>query len=252
MDKLVAVVFRDVEGASEGVRAFSELNAEASVDVAMLCLIKKEPDGRISTKEVDDGFPIRALAGTALGALVGVIAGGVGAAVGAATGLLAGLIDDLYSAGVDEDFVSEVATALTPGKCAIVAEVDEEWVTPLDTRMEALGGVVYRTLKSTAKEERRKQDIADAKALLNQLKIEIAQARADRKAKLQAQIDSLNKLIDAKLGRAQARAEQVTREFHAKVHALQQKAEKHKGEAKAAVEARVAKLRKDYQSRTDA
>jgi len=250
MNKLVAVVFRDVDAASEAVRVFSELNAEASIDVAMLCVIKKEPDGKISTKEVDDGFPIRALAGTALGALVGFIAGGVGAAIGAATGLLAGLIDDLYSAGVDGDFVSEVATALTAGKCAVVAEVDEEWVTPLDTRMEALGGVVYRTLKSTAKQERRKRDIAGAKVLLSQLKIEIEQARADRKAKLQAQIDSLNKLIDAKLGRAQARAKQATREFHAKIHALRQKAEKHHGEAKAAVEARVAKLRKDYENRS--
>ena len=29
-------------------------------------------------------------------------------------------------------------------KVVIVAEIDEEWVTPLDTRMEMLGGVVDR------------------------------------------------------------------------------------------------------------
>ncbi len=31
-----------------------------------------------------------------------------------------------------------------PNKWAVVAEVDETWVTPLDTRMNATGGVVFR------------------------------------------------------------------------------------------------------------
>ena len=43
---------------------------------------------------------------------------------------------------VDTDFLTDVATALTPGKYAVVADVDEDWVTPVDTRMEAVGGVV--------------------------------------------------------------------------------------------------------------
>jgi hypothetical protein len=45
---------------------------------------------------------------------------------------------------VDTDFLADVATALTPGKYAVVADVDEDWVTPVDTRMEAVGGVVFR------------------------------------------------------------------------------------------------------------
>jgi uncharacterized membrane protein len=250
MDKLVAVVFRDEERAYKGVTALSEMNADGSVDVAMVCLIKKEPDGSTSTKEVNDGFPIRTLAGTALGAVAGLVAAGVGAAVGAGAGLLAGLIGDLYSAGVDQDFVSDVATALTPGKCAVVAEVDEESLTPLDMRMEALDGVVYRTLKSSVQEEHWNRDTDNARAQLSQLKSEFAQARADRKAKLEAQIERLKKRIDAKLARAQARSQQMTREYEAKVQALRDKADKQKGEAKGAIEARIAKLRKDYQNRT--
>jgi len=162
------------------------------------------------------------------------------------------MIGDLYSVGVDQEFASDVATALTPGKCAVIAEVEEEWVTPLDTRMEALGGVVYRTLKSIVQEDQWKREIATAKAQLEQLKIEQAKAQADRKAKLQTQIDSLNKRIEAKLARAQARSQQVTREFQARVQALQQKADKEKGDAKAALEARITKLREDYQSRPHA
>jgi len=252
MDKIVAVVFKDEKTAYQGVRAFSEMNSEGSLDVALVCVIKKASDGTVSTKEVADDFPIGTLAGTALGTVVGVLGGPVGLAVGATTGAFAGLVGDLYNVGVDEYFVSDVATALTPGKCAVIAEVEEEWVTPLDTRMEALGGVVYRTVKSVVQEDHRKREVAAAKAQLEQLKIEHAKAQADRKAKLQAQIESLSKRIDAKLARAQAQSQQATREFQARVQALQQKADKEQGDAKAAFEARIAKLRKDYQSRPHA
>jgi hypothetical protein len=40
--------------------------------------------------------------------------------------------------------LADVATALTPGKYAVVADVDEDWVTPVDTRMKAVGGPVFR------------------------------------------------------------------------------------------------------------
>ena len=59
-----------------------------------------------------------------------------------------GLLGDVYTAAVEEDFLTEVSTELTASKCALLAEVDEDWVTPVDTRMEALGGVVRRKLKS--------------------------------------------------------------------------------------------------------
>ena len=248
MDKLVAVVFGDEKAAYAGVRAFAEMNAEGSVDVTQVCVIKKEPNGTISTKEVDD-FPIRTLAGTALGSVAGVLAGPAGLAVGASGGAFAGMIGDLYNVGVDEDFISDVGIALTPGKCAVIAEVEEEWVTPLDTRMESLGGVVYRALKADVREDQRKREIASAKAELEQLKVEQAKAQADRKAKLQAQIEKINKRIDAKLARSQEQAQQAKRQLDARVKALQDKAEKQKGAAKAAVEARITKLRNDYQSR---
>jgi uncharacterized membrane protein len=252
MDKMLAVVFNDEKAAYEGTKAFSELNAQGSIEVDALAVIKKNADGTVSTKQVDGDFPIRSFAGTAIGAVIGVLAGPVGAAAGGLVGAWAGMIGDLYAAGVDDDFVSDVSTALTPGKCAVVAEVDEEWVTPVDTRMEALGGVVYRTPRSTAEEDQWKRESAAAKAQLEQLKTEQAQARADRKAKLQVQIDTLSKRVTAKLERSKARSQQTTRDFQARVQALQQRADKEKGDTKAAFEARIAKLRADYQNRTHA
>jgi len=249
MEKLVAVVFSNEKAAYEGVRVLSDMNAAGSIDVPVMYLLKKESESGASTKEVaDDYAPARTVAGTALGALVGALGGPVGAAAGAGVGAVAGLIWDLYSIGVDQDFFCDVATALAPGKCAVVAEVDEEWVGPLDTLMEDLGGVVYRTPKPTVQKEHWRRETANAKTQLELLKTELAQARLDRKAKLQTQLEKLRERIDAKLARAQARSQQARREYEAKVKRLQQKADKAKGDVRAAVEARIAELRKDYPS----
>ena len=253
MEKLVAVVFSNEKAAYEGVRVLSEMNAAGNMDVPVMYVIKKESDSAVSTQEVaDDYVPVRTVAGTAIGGLIGALGGGGGAFAGAAAGAFAGLIWELYAIGVDQDFFSDVATALTPGKCAIVAEVDEEWVTPLDTLMEGLGGVVYRTPKPSVQADHWKRETANIKTQLEQLKIELTQARADRKANLQAQIENLNKRMNGKLAQAQTRSQQAAREYQAKVDALHQKADKEKGDAKAALEARIAKLRQDYKSRAHA
>ena len=136
-----------------------------------------------------------------------------------------------------------------PGKFAVLADVDEEWVTPVDTRMETLGGGVFCTLKSAAVEERRAREAAARRAEIDQLKAEHAKARSDQKAKLQAQIDQLRARLEKRLEQNQARSKQAAEQLQAKVAALQKKAAQEKGDAKAAIEARITRLRDDYQSR---
>ena len=51
---------------------------------------------------------------------------------------------DLTREGVDGEFVQDAGARLQPGKAAVIAEIDEQWQVPLDTRMEALGGHVER------------------------------------------------------------------------------------------------------------
>jgi uncharacterized membrane protein len=247
--KMLAIVFNDEKSAYEGARALTELNSEGSIDVFAAAVLQKDAQGWAATKKVKSDFPIQTLAGTAMGGLIGLLGGPAGAAVGGAAGVMAGLLGDMYTANVDEEFLTEVSTALTPGKWAVIAEVDEDWVTPVDTRMEALGGVVHRTLKSTFEHDQWSQAAADARTELDQLKAEEADARADRKAKLQAQIARLSKRVDAQLARAKARSQQASEEFQARVAALQKRMDKERGDSKAALQARLAKLRSDFQSR---
>jgi uncharacterized membrane protein len=252
MNKMLAIIFGSEKSAYEGVRALTALDAEGSIELNSLAVIKKSADGKVSSERVDDSFPAWTVGGTALGSVIGILGGPVGMAVGMGAGALAGLIGDLYTSEVDADFVSEVSTALIPGKFAVLADVDEEWVTPVDTRMEALGGVVFRTLKSAATKERREREMAARRAEIDQLKAEHVKASSDRKAKLQAQIDQLRARLEKKLEQDRAHSKQAAEQVQAKVAALQKKATQEKGDAKAAIEARISRLRSDYQSRQHA
>ena len=169
MEKMLAIVFVDEKTAYEGARALSDLNGEDSIAVNAVAVIKKNADGTVSTKRVDGDFPIKTFAGTAIGSLVGILGGPVGVAVGAGVGAYAGLIGDLYASGVDADFLSDASAALIPGKCAVVADVDEDWVTPVDVKMESLGGVVFRTLKTTVEDDHWSREAAAARTELDQL-----------------------------------------------------------------------------------
>jgi uncharacterized membrane protein len=247
MERMLVVVFNDESKTYEGSRALNQLDAEGSIAIHAESVITKNANGTTTVKQAEGDFPIRTIGGTALGALVGLLGGPIGFGIGAAAGAMAGSIGDVYRAGVDEDFLDDVSAALIPGKCAVAADVSEEWVTPVDTRMEALGGVVFRTARKNVQDDQRARDVAALRSEIDQLKAEHARARAEHKAKLQARIDHLNAKLQHKLDQAKQRSEQIKTEADAKVQALQKKAAKAEGDAKAAMNARVDRIREEYE-----
>jgi len=251
MEKMLVVVFDNESKAYEGSRALNQLDSEGSITIHAEAAINKNNDGKVTVKQDEGDFPIRTVSGTAIGSLIGLLGGPVGIAVGALTGTMAGSFADLFVAGVDSDFLAEVSEVLTPGKYAIVADVSEEWVTPVDTRMEALNGFVFRTARTSFEEAQRASEIAELRAEIDQLKAEHARAKAEHKAKLQAKIDRLNTRLQTKLQQARQRKEQVQNETEAKVRGLQEKAAKAKGDAKAAIDARVTEMKKQYEQWVD-
>jgi uncharacterized membrane protein len=246
MEKMLVVVFDNETKAYEGSRALNQLDFEGTITIHAKAIIGKNRDGKVSVKQGEDDFPVRTVSGTAIGSLIGLLGGPAGLAVGALAGTMAGSLADLFVVGVDSDFLPEVSNALTPGKCAIVADISEEWVTPVDTRMEALNGFVFRTTRKSFEEAQRARDIAELRAEIDQLKVEHASATAEHKAKLQAKIDALNARLQVKLQQARQRSEQIKNETEAKVQALQQKAAKAQGDAKTAIDARVTEVKKQY------
>src|SRR5579871_6562874 len=155
MERMLVAVFDTEKQAYEGLRGLSKLDVEGSIAIYAEAVIQKNADGTVATKQVEEDFPIRTLGGTALGSLIGLLAGPVGLAFGAAAGFVAGIVGDVHVAGVDADFLHDVSLALMPGKFAVVADVDEEWITPVDSTIEALGGSVFRSARSDIEAEQR-------------------------------------------------------------------------------------------------
>ena len=207
MERMLVVVFDNETKAYEGKSALRQLEREGSISAYAGAVVVKNADGTTSVKQFDDSGPVGSLLGTSVGSLIGLIGGPAGLAVGAASGLALGAIFDLENARVGADFVDDVSKSLKPTKVALIAEIEEDWTTPVDTRMEALGGSVLRRALSDVQEDVSEKDMAAMKADLAQLKAEASKARADRRAKLQGRIDQLKKKIDAQQHDARERRE---------------------------------------------
>jgi uncharacterized membrane protein len=240
---MLVVVFDNEKEAYDGFRALEALDSEGSISVYAEAVIEKNDEGTVVTKRIGEDFPISTVSGTAIGVLIGLLGGPIGVAVGAVGGAAVGSIWDISRAGVNAEFIDDVSAKLTPGKWAIVSEISEEWVTPVDTRMEELGGTVFRIARRDVAHEQDARDVAAIKADIAQLKAEQAKSHAEHKAKLQTKIDNLDKKLNAKLEQVKQRSKQLEKEAKAKVKALEKKAADAKGETKAAIEKRIAEIK---------
>jgi uncharacterized membrane protein len=204
MERMLVVIFDNETKAYEGTSALRELEREGSLTIYAGAVLAKNADGTTTLKQVDDPGAVGTLVGTSIGGLIGLLAGPIGMAIGAVSGLTVGAVSDIANTRVGDDFADEVAESLTPGKVAVIAEVDEGWTAPVDTRMDALGGLVVRRALWDVREQMRKQRIAAMQADLAQLKDEASKASAERKAKLRARIDRLQAKIDDQQQKAQS------------------------------------------------
>lgn len=132
---------------------------------------------------------------------------------------------------VGGEFIDDVTKELLPGRFAVVAEIQEDWTTPVDTRMEGIGGSIFRRALSEVKDTIDDEDTAAMKADIAQMKAEHAQARADRKAKLQEKINQLDSKIQARLDKAKERRQAAEQRAKAKVEILNAKADSLKAKA---------------------
>jgi uncharacterized membrane protein len=251
MDKMLVVVFDSELKAYEGARVLQELQNEGSINLYAKALIARDASGKVEVKQEGDMGPVGTAVGLLTGSLIGLLGGPVGLAIGAYAGTVGGLFYDLGHLTVGEDFLYEVEKSLLPGKAAVVAEVWEEWTLPVDTRMEALGGVVFRRTSMEVVDEQIERDVTALQAELAELKAERDRATGEARAKLQAKVDAAKAKLQAAQDAIQARIEASQKETEAKIKSLQEQAAKESGERKAKREARIAELKADQKRRSD-
>jgi uncharacterized membrane protein len=245
-ERMLVVVFDDESKAYEGAKALNQLDREGSVSVHAGAVVKKNLDGTVTVEDGGSDFPIRTVGGTAIGSLIGLLGGPIGLGIGAATGALVGYVADLNRLGVNADYFSDVSSKLTPGKWALVSDVSEEWQTPVDSRMEALGGTVFRATREDVEDQQYARDVSTLNSEIAQLKKEEAQAREEDKKRIRGKIDSLNYKLHQRVQQARDQRDREMKEAQAKINALEEKAKQARGDAKATIEARIDSLKKKF------
>ncbi len=249
MDKFLVVVFDCEPQANEGARALHDLDREGCIRLYAMSVIARDTNGKVVVIQPGEMGSIGTGIGLLTWSLNSLFNGSNRLDLGQET--FGGPLYDLAKCGVGEDFLCEVGNSLIPGKAAVLAEVWEEGILLVDTRMERLNGVVYRRIRREILTSLIKRDIAVLRAELDELEAEQDRPTRKSRGKLQRKIDTTRDKLKAMQIGIQARIEASQQETKAKIDSLQEQAGKALGDRKSRMERRIAELRAEQERRSD-
>lgn len=250
MNQMIAAVFDNEYAALEGLRELQELHKEGGVSLYASAIIVKDKTGTVSVRQEADNGPAGTVLGMLVGGLVGVLGGPAGPPIGAYIGGLAGLFFDMGKFGIDLGFFDEVSKALTAGKAAVLAEVEESWTSFLDERLGKHGGTVYRRFRVDVVDDQLIREGAALEATLNALQHDLDDSMANDRAAIERDIGQVKKQIEVTRNQAGERLQQAKAEMSARIKALQDQAGQTSGQTKARIERRMAEVRADFEVRS--
>jgi len=251
MDSILVVVFENESKAYEGSQALREMEIEGSIHLYAKVVLIRDADGKVRVKQSSDMGAAGTAGGLVIGALIGLFGGATAAAIGAGAGMFGGFLHDMAHLGVGQDYLDGVGKSLKPGKAAVVAEIWEDWILPVDTKMEVLGGVVFRHTRKDILDLQVERDITTLKAEIDELEAEYERASGEAKVKFQGKIDTARAKLQTTVSGIQARLEASQQETKAKIDFLQEQAAKAREERKAKLEKRIAELKAEHKRRNE-
>jgi len=249
MNKLLVAIFDNEAAADAGLNALRTLHTNADITLYATGVLTKNGQGVVSVKKSMDPSPVGTATGLAVGSLIGLLGGPAGVAIGALTGTVVGAVRDFWAAGVGLDFIEEATRHLHPGKVALVAEIEEEWVVPVDTALEAVGGQVFRRTRTEVAEAQFDHDIVAFKSEIRELESEASNASGVAKTRLQAKLATAKTSLDGAVHRAQQRVDTLKQEADAKAESLKLQLGQAKGDVKARIEDRMKRVKSAYHAR---
>ncbi len=250
MNKMLIAVFETETKAYEGLSALKGLHNEGDITLYAAAVISKGLDGQIHVKESADQGPIGTGVGLLTGSLLGLVGGPVGLAIGAFAGSMAGLIYDVNADDVNTTFADDVSEALSKGKTAVVCEIDETWTVPVDAKLEALDGLVFRRLRYEVEEEQLNREAEAISNEYKQLKEEFQEAREADKAQINASIEKLKNKATAANDHLKMKMDDSKNQFDAKVNAIKDQMKNASDRRKAKLQKRIDVLTEEYNART--
>lgn len=249
MNKILTAVFDSEKAAYEGVAALKDLHRDGDISLYATSVLAKDSTGAVTVRQAADSGPIGPLVGIVAGSLVGLLGGPAGALVGGWIGAGAGLMYDLFKVGVGVDYIDEVGASLTPGKLAVLADIDETWATPVDTRLEAIGATIFRRYPEDITDDQLAREAAAAEAETRQLAAELEEAKGEARAKAQAAAAAQRTKVEALVGRIDNATKQAEAALEARVATLQVQIKGMREEQRSRIEARISEVKANHKAR---
>jgi len=125
MTSLIIACFDSEEEAIEISRKLTQLENLGEITIFEKVVVRRNRDGTASVVQADITDGLRSISGLALDTLASVLGGPVGMTVGILSGNLAGRSRDANYFGFSDDFESKLLSTIFPGDVSIVAELDE-------------------------------------------------------------------------------------------------------------------------------
>ncbi len=253
MNKIIFVSFDSEKQALAGARAITEL---WTVTMYAGAIITKDAHGNIIVHQSLVKRPTATLGGLLLDSLMGLL-GPAAIALDKGSGALLGAAIDAAKAGITTEFLDKIDRDLARGKTGLIADVDEIFESPIDMRMEPLGGTVFRQTRTQLADAFFEKEIEAQRMELANLENEkVAKATAieehesaQQDAHLQAKIDATKRTIEEKQSRLAERIRSVWKEGEEKIGLLQSQMADADVYAKIHLDHRVEDIRFEYESR---
>ncbi len=249
MNRILVAIFNAELAACEGQLALKALHERGEITVYATAIVASDASGTLSVREAPDGGP----AGQALSvltlSLTGLTAEPRRIPAEPAARSLAVYVVALARAGIDADFVEEVTETLTPGKVAVLAEVQETWVTPVNLRLGNLGALLFRRRRAEVAEDCLARESALLVAELASLEEELRHASAVNRAMVQNEIEDIRQRLEYVQVMAEARALQARSEMAGKIETLHEQSQQAANRQAVRTEEHIAEVKADYASR---
>lgn len=251
MNKMLVVVFDNETKAYEGLSALRELHKSGDITLYANAIVNRDVTGEVHIDQTAEEGPIGTATGLLSGSLIGLLGGPIGLAVGAGVGAITGLAFDIDNDSISTAFVDEVAGALSNGKTAVVAEVEETWTVPLDSVMEAIDGIVFRRLRYEVEEDQLQRETDAMVAEYEDLKEELKEAGETGKTKIEKAIGSLKNKAQLTSEQLRWKMDEAKTQMEAKVDKIEQQMKGAAERRKTKLKQQIARIREEHLARVD-
>ncbi len=162
MGKLIVIVY-PTEHQAEQVRLdFIKMQKEYLVSLEDAVVAVKKPNGKVKLLQMYDLTLGGAMSGAIWGTLIGLIfmMPIFGLVAGAGVGAVSGALSDV---GINDQFMKNLASSLTPGSSALFVLVDSQITDKVTAQLQGTGGKIIQTSLSTLDQEKLQHVLDEAK-----------------------------------------------------------------------------------------